>query len=894
MGFAADITGTLAGLLPAQQAVLSGLAAPPAARPVRKVERRADPVTQAMTPAGELLPIGLIREAVQECLQEAIYDAAGSLYALMADDEIVQLLHKLMGRPGDRETVGRSLQEVVDSFAALAAKDGQPEDVVRAIGRFTDKLKNTTRQLTELRRQAAEQLNQGIRRVNELLAKIAETNRQITLAGATGTARPQDGQTQLMHLQELAKVIDFSSFRREDGSVAVFTKQGLALAKDEAVLLEPSEAGIKADGIDIAAQLSAGSVHASLHNRDVTLPNVQSQLDTLAQTLQSRVNQLSNRAIGGADARAVYRGGRVFADPAGVRIGLAGGDCEILLLRPDDSVLAQATLTLAVKQYRQAHGLPAAGPWPVGQVVAALDQWLARQLAIAAPARLAEEGRLFIDLPADIRLALRDSRTLSLRSKLFASADKPMAAHAQLTLTDGLGNEFSTQPWRGGVALAPQDGLRQIAAKLDRLDGLAAHVEANESGAALIIAAKAGSDLYVEPDDGAAALLSPVPAEDQAREDVAVNVTAMTRVQQVSSRSFASPSLSLHLHGSLILRDLDGAMLAFQTPQPDWSLDKLTERLQGASDPRLSAGIVKCGNQFALKIAMVAADDRFVIEGLPQGWQTSPRFNFAAAGGDLTLSLAGTALGGVAIAAGNGLAQIVERIGDSAWTQAGITAQLLRAGNAEILDIAHAGGLPLAFGGSALGAAPGQLDLRYNLRDHLGLSAPPDQVVPGFANYFGLNDLFVADPFSAFDSKAAIGVFATTAQPGTAAALALNPGLASDPAGLGAAVTIRQISDLLCNALNVAEAGDLPRGSYLPAQYADAIVRQVDNAARNNQVQLTFHRALLDRLGDEKNAEIDVNRRLGTLMALQQTYHDATQIVAGLSRLNEQLKLPVH
>src|ERR1700744_3669575 len=108
MGFAADISGTLPGLIPAQQAAVSGLAAPAAARTARagKVDtRRPGLSTEAMTPAGDLLPIGLIREAVQECLQESIQDTTGSLHALMADDEIVDLLHKLMGKPGDSDTV---------------------------------------------------------------------------------------------------------------------------------------------------------------------------------------------------------------------------------------------------------------------------------------------------------------------------------------------------------------------------------------------------------------------------------------------------------------------------------------------------------------------------------------------------------------------------------------------------------------------------------------------------------------------------------------------------------------------------------------------------------------------------------------------------------------------
>ncbi len=164
-------------------------------------------------------------------------------------------------------------------------------------------------------------------------------------------------------------------------------------------------------------------------------------------------------------------------------------------------------------------------------------------------------------------------------------------------------------------------------------------------------------------------------------------------------------------------------------------------------------------------------------------------------------------------------------------------------------------------------------------------------MVAGFANFFGLNDLFVAEN-DAFETKAPIGVFVTSAAPGTAQALALNPGLRGDPARIGTAATIRQISDLLCNPLNIAAAGDLPKGSWRLAHYAEAIVNQVHKSALNNRAQITYHRALLGQLEREKaSADIDVNDRLSTLMALQQTYHDSTEVVSGLARLSEQLKV---
>lgn len=902
MAFAADISGTLAGLIPAQQAVVSNLASGAAPRPVRKTEKRGA-TASAMTPAGELLPISLIREAVQECLEESIQESSGSLSALMADDEFVLYLHQLMGKPGERETVGHSLQDVVDRFTALAARDGQPEEVVQAIDHFTARLQHTTQQLGELRARAAQQLADGIQKANELLARIAETNRLITHSGAIGRETGSAIAAQRANLDQLAQTMDFASYRREDGTVAIFTKQGVILAREQAALLTGDENGIKADGVDIAEQISGGAVHAYLRNRDVTLPNVQSQLDILAQTLQSRVNQLSNRAIGGPDARALYHGSRLFSDPARLSVALAGGDCEIALLRDDGSMAARTSLSLAIKSYRRSFGLPVSGPWPIGQLVEALDRWLAAQLpGSSGPlVRWSERATIDIALPDQcaLVLALRDRRSLALQSENFAAADKPLGLQGQLTLSDGIGNEFSSLPIRGGVALSPADSLAIIAGKLDRIDGLTARLIADQQGSRLLLRSQAGSDLCADPDgpkDNLARSLGLVPAEDQPREDVVVNATLSGAGSHFTSRCFASPVLPLGLQGALVLRSLDGAMMGFQTLQPDWTLDRLVERLQNASDPRLTAAMIRCGNQFAVKLSTVSPEDCFLIDGLPQGWQTTPRFNFAAQGGDLTIAAGGRALGRMTVATGANFAQLVAQFTEpgNGLTEAGLRAQLLRAGTAEILDIGHRNGLPLSFEGSAIGPAPGQLDLHFNIRDQLGLTAPADHVVAGMANFLGLNDLFIAQPLDAFDGKIPIGVFTSTAVMGTASALALNPGLVENPLLLGHQATIRQISDLLSNSMNFAEAGGIPRGSYRVVQYAEAIMQRIHREAADNRTQLSYNRALLAQLDREKAGPIDVNHRLQALMTLQRTYHDATEIVTGLALLSEQLRTPSH
>ena len=895
MGFSADITGSLSSLLPAQQAAVSGLSGPAAAKFTRtaRVDRKVVALnTEAMTPAGELLPLGLIREAVQECLQESIQDATGSLHALMADDEIVELLHSLMGRPGEKDTVGRSLQDVVMAFTALAAKDGQAEEVVVAISSFTDKLRHITGQLAEIRRHAAAQLAKSLGGVNSTLTRIADSNRRIALGGAMGQRATDAEAEQLALLDDLAQAIDFASFRRGDGSIAIYTKLGIALAGTDFTSLIAAGKGILAGGQDITSQLTRGALHGYMHNHDITLPNVQSQLDTLAQTLQARINQVSNRAIANADARAAYHGSRRFADPAGNRIGLGGGDTELLLREADGRTIARASLASVVKRFRRQSGLPGGAFWPIGQVAAALDRWLKHCLPDSPPqsVRLTAEGRMQIELPRGrpLQLVIRDRRSLTLQSAPFA-ADKALGLTGSVALCDGLGNHF-------GTALNPTDTLESAAAKIGRIDGLTVRLSPDGEGKKLLISGRAASDLIGEPDaesHGAMALLGLVPSDDQQQEDVAVHMVTSGPAPNLVSRPFPQRAVPLGLQGSMILRDADGATLGFQTVTPDWSLERLVERVANTTDPRITANLVTAGNQFALRIATLAQDDRFHIDGFAEGWQTSPHTGFLATGGPLAISLAGSPLPPCPIAAGIPFAAIAETINgeQTPWAQAGLRAQVLRAGGAEVLDIGHRGGLPLAFDGPAAGTGPGQLDLRYNLRDLLGLSPTATQVVAGFANFFGLNDLFVAEG-DAFETKAAIGVFVTSAAPGTAQALALNPGLRGDPSRIGTAATIRQISDLLCNPLNIAAAGDLPKGSWRLAHYAEAIVNQVHKSALNNRAQITYHRALLGQLEREKaSAEIDVNDRLTTLMALQQGYHDSTEVVSSLARLSEQLKV---
>ena len=226
----------------------------------------------------------------------------------------------------------------------------------------------------------------------------------------------------------------------------------------------------------------------------------------------------------------------------------------------------------------------------------------------------------------------------------------------------------------------------------------------------------------------------------------------------------------------------------------------------------------------------------------------------------------------------------------------GITAWVGVVGPDSYLAIADRGGQPLSVAGTAVGNGPGQLDLRRSPRDTLGLCPSADQVTSGFANFFGLNDIFVADPTDAFDSKAPTGIFTSTATAGTARALVLNPTVRDDPSRLGDTTMARQIADLLCGTVNVAAAGGMERANVSLAQYATKIVASVSANTKSARSRLTFQQTLLDGLTNQQAgmANMDMNDTLTNLTTLQQAYHDLSQVISSMSLLVRSLGVSVH
>lgn len=868
-----------------------------------------------------LFPIAAIQSGIEDGLKASIRDAIGTLNTLLADDKLSAALQKLLGQPDDPATIAHSLRDMTDAFADLAASPGQSaQSVVRAATSFTDKLKTTTTQIQALRGQADSDIGITVDKANAILQRIADLNTKITLGAAVGQQTREIGAERDAALDTLSGTFDFASFSRDDGTISVFTKAGTPLINGTAAQLahkvtekiDPSMtlangrlSGVTTNGVDISGQITAGTLHALLKSRDSTLPNVQNQLDTLAQTLQSQINQVSNRALATKGLTTTCHSSRRFSNPGGQKFSLSGGDVVISLLATDGKPAKSIGLSLLMKQYLEANSLPANRSWSASQAAAALNRWMTQQIGARSEPYTAinDDGQITFQLPtgAAAGLTFQDRRSVNYRSSPIADANKPLGLNGPIRFIDSAGNTISTSHASPPQTIAPTDSLAAIAAKLDSLDGLNASVEPIETGVCLHIGSTTGSDMSVEPDSGKANVVGGLglcPASSQAIEDVVVNYQPEPQGVNFTSTPRPDALTPLGLEGPMIFRNQENTLIAQIAVEPDWSLATLAARINDTAKSKdIRATVIAAGNQVILKIAP-SAGQQLRIEGAPESLQTRPLTAFHATGGTLSIALDGKTVGRLTLKAGDDLQAVADAINDPAapFSAHGIKAWPEEMDDATFLNVASESGLPLSFEGQTTGQAAGALSLRLNVRDSLGLSPPPTQAVSGFANFLGLNDLFVADPPDAFDSKAPTGIFTSMAIPGTARALAFNPRMRDPSASLGDATLSGQMSEMLRGPVNLAAAGGLARGSHSLTHYAETIVATACVQGRTIRKDLIYQQTLLDGLALQHSriSGMDMNDTVTTLTIYQQAFHDSSRVVSTMAQLFGSLGAPIH
>ena len=767
------LNSALTGLLASQQALnvissnLANINTPNYSKKTINLEQ------QVLAGQGAGVQVASITRAVNQALTNSLNAAQGTLQSLTSTSQFNTQIQNMFGNVGSGSSISDLMQSLGNAFNAVANNpSGSPSMAVEAATNATNSLQTMSTSIQTLRQQADQQIDKDVGIVNTTLQNISQLNSQISSNTAAGTdvsdlEDQRDGQ-----LATLAKYVNFTTFTRSDGSLSVYTTQGTPLVDGAAqtvsftpastiqaqMTLQGGElSGVSVSGpnitggqaVDITGQLTGGDISGLLQMRDQTLPNIQSQLDTMASTLQTGLNALNNAGVSYPSGGQSFTGQTAFLNPATQNISLASGDTAITLFNGDGSEQSGTTLSLMMKQYLQSTGLPTSNSWTIDQVAGGLNSWINGQFGTSGVtyASVLPSGQFSIQLPqtSSTTIGFRDESTSTYQSTISSNSSTALGFSGPLTFQDSTGASYS-------ISVNASDSLSTIQSKLASLTGITATLVPNAAGSGdyLQVVDNAGNNLYVNPDTAGGNVesgLGMLPSGSNTATPVSLNYDADNQSTSFTSNSYANGASVPGATGVLSFTDQSG-VLASITMNPAWSLNTIANTINAQSGGKLNASVITVGNQVALNVVDVAGNQMHV-NSTPYTVQSTSAFT-ATAGNTMTATINGTTYASNAETGADSLSSLAAQINDplGPFSGSGLLATV-DPGNT-YLSIVSTTGQPVSYQGTMAT----QLGLTTNPATALGLQASPDQTVSGFANFLGLNDLLVTNqPLTTYQSS---------------------------------------------------------------------------------------------------------------------------------------------
>lgn len=249
---------------------------------------------------------------VNEALIRDMRNQLAEIGALTVSDEYFTRMQDLFGTL-DSNT---SLTALITDFGtAVQALEGSPDEpalqqqvVAKALA-LTRQFNSVAKDIQTMRADADKAITDSITVINTQLKNIEELNESIARASAIGnpTANLLDERDKAV--ATLAEHIQITTYTRPTGEIVVMTKSGRTLLDGSAPTLTHTPAaavdasvtyggggfdGIFLNGTDITSELTSARIGALIKMRDTTLPNLASEVNSLATKIFDEINAVHN------------------------------------------------------------------------------------------------------------------------------------------------------------------------------------------------------------------------------------------------------------------------------------------------------------------------------------------------------------------------------------------------------------------------------------------------------------------------------------------------------------------------------------------------------------------------------------------------------------------------
>ncbi|MCK5296580.1 MAG: flagellar hook-associated protein FlgK [Alphaproteobacteria bacterium] len=429
---------------------------------------------------------GQYTRSIDEGLVRNIQRENGTYEHLKVTDSYLSRLEDMFGTPADNTSVSHlvnDMQIAFDQLSSDANNIATQSNAVEAAIRATEHINKLSDFIQNLRYEADRSLADAASEINSILKKIDTLNSEIVRTNNLGGHGAGDLKDQRdMAILSLHEKMDCITYERSNGEVVILTKSGRALLDQEASDIRHTSStqtsawltysggtldGFYAGRYDITNEIKSGELKGLIEMRDEILPELQGELDELAQKLMQNLNQVHNRGASFPDMVSKVEGTRTFIDD-GQTINLSSGDVRITLFNQDGSQAHSTTLSRMNGGVGFASGAVYDSATHAGNVTAGtpdtlashIEDWLKNDVGLTtATAKVNSEGKFEIDLGTiNYGIAFRDEATTAIGSEhtdatiqFDADGDGTYDKDVQgFSNFFGLGDFFET-PWKGWV-----------------------------------------------------------------------------------------------------------------------------------------------------------------------------------------------------------------------------------------------------------------------------------------------------------------------------------------------------------------------------------------------------------------------------------------------------------
>jgi flagellar hook-associated protein 1 FlgK len=262
------------------------------------------PVEEAGTSIGDGVDLTSVTRVINQSLDDAINANTSSDSAAGAQLTGLNQLQTLLA-PGTG-SLDSALSNFFNTAQTLSAN---PDDLTErqvflsSASDMTNGLNEASNGIDQLSASQVTQAQSSIAQVNTLTAQIAQLNQQIYAATGAGQSANQLLDQRDGAISSLSQLVDVSTIPQSDGTLNVLSGGSPLVVGTTATTLAADVNGqnqlyIHAADSQQALGITGGSLGGALTLYNTTLPAVQTQLNTLAQSLATQVNSVQATGVG--------------------------------------------------------------------------------------------------------------------------------------------------------------------------------------------------------------------------------------------------------------------------------------------------------------------------------------------------------------------------------------------------------------------------------------------------------------------------------------------------------------------------------------------------------------------------------------------------------------------